>query len=135
MSGYVGRGLVEWLALEGGRAVRVFSEHADEVFALTPLLWLQLQSWGGAQAGEDKVTGALLRGLLRRSGTERLRAVDLQSLPFGDELAEALLSEGGKLRLVRAYDEIRSDALRGLLKSQFGERLQLSPLPDYLRRR
>jgi uncharacterized protein (TIGR02996 family) len=129
--GYVGRGFVEWLGLSGGRAVRAFSDHADEVFGSTPLLWLSLDSWGGVKVGEDKVTGALLQGLLRRSGIERLRAVDLHSLRFDDELAEALLSAGGKLRLVRAYDEIRSDALRDRLKDRFGERLRLSPLPDY----
>ena len=110
------------------------SEHAGEVFASTPLLWMSLDSWVSVKIGEDKVTGALLRGLLGVSGAERLRAVDLQLLRFDDELAEALLSKGGKLRRVRAYDEVRTAALRDRLKRRFGERLELSPLPDYCRR-
>jgi hypothetical protein len=52
----------------------------------------------------DQVSGALLRKLLRLSGIDRLRALDLQDLRFDDELAEALLCEGGKLQRVRAYD-------------------------------
>jgi uncharacterized protein (TIGR02996 family) len=135
MNTYVGRGFVEWLGLCGGQAVRIFTEHAEEVFASTPLLWLSLESSIGGRTGEDKVTGTLLRGLLRVAGVERLRAVDLQSLHFDDDLGETLLSAGGKLRLVRAYrDEIRSKVLRNRLKTSFGERLELSPLPDRHRR-
>ena len=135
LSSYVGRGFVEWLALRGGRAVRVFCEYADKVLAATPLLWLSLERRFGGETGEDKVTGELLRRLFRVKGIERLRALDLQPLQLDDELAEALLSAGPELPQIRAYDEIHTPSLRDRLKDRFGEKLKLDPLPDYLHRR
>jgi len=133
LHGYVGRGFVEWLSLGGGKAVHIFSKHGDEVFASTPLSWLSVNNSSRPNAEDDKVTGTLLRRLLRVAGIERLRAFDLQDLCFDEELAKALLSEGSKLQRVRAFDEIHSDSLRDRLKATFGERLELQPLPDYRR--
>jgi hypothetical protein len=131
MSGYVGRGFVELLYLRGEQAVRGLLDEAEEVLTSTPLLWLGLQSPYRGPDDWDFVAPETLRALLWTEGIERLRALDLQDVRFDDEYGEVLLTAGDKLRRVRAYDQLQSEALRERLRGAFGQRLELSPVPEW----
>lgn len=83
------RGFVEAITIYGGRAAFRFADLAEEIFAITPLQHLKIESqpfrdcvrFQGYEA--DPITAITLRRLLQVEGVRRLRSLDLRGHELG----------------------------------------------------
>jgi len=131
MRAYLGRGFVEWLGLNGGRAVEAFTRFAPEILSSTPLLWLCLEKEYRV-TGTDPITPRQVQALLRLPEVRRLRALDLEGVRCDDEMGEVLLTVADPLPVIRTLDQLQSGQLRQSLQAAYGERMRLRPVPSYI---